>query len=114
MAIVLTALTSNVPNAPATVFAAATGVIPAVSGTYWITYAGVCALTLIVPPADGIDIYVYSLTAHAHTITTPALAINGADDTATYSAATLDYTHLKSFGGQWFQLDETGITLSEV
>jgi hypothetical protein len=113
MALSTTALGSFAPNKAPAILSAATGVVPQ-GGECYITYAGVCLATLAAPTADGIDLYIISLGAHAHVITTPADVVNGVDDTLTFGATALNYSHLKSFGGQWLQLDETGITLSEV
>lgn len=113
MSVALTALGSNVPNKVPQVFSASTGVLSP-GGNAYITYAGVCALTLAAPTEDGLDLYVYALTAHAHTVTTPSNNIAGSDDTATFGGSVGNYIHLQSFGGQWFMYDESGITLSEV
>src|SRR5580692_2183621 len=113
MAVSTTPLGSFVPNANPTVLSTAAPALP-LSGVCYITYAGVCAATLATPTEDGLDLTVFALTADAHTITTAADIINGADDTATFAGAVGDYIHLRSFGGQWVMQDQRGITLGEV
>jgi hypothetical protein len=114
MALVLTALTASSPTGATQVLAAATAVLPVNGGNFYITYAGVCAMTLAVPVADGFTLRIVSLTANAHTITTPASGLNGVSHIATFGATIANALTLKSFGGQWIiALDEeTGITLS--
>ena len=55
-----------------------------------------------------------STTANAHTVTTAANVINGADDTITFSGAVTDFSELVAYGGKWRQAAESGSTLSEV
>lgn len=116
MAIALTALGSSVPNGAPTVLSGATGAVP-LSGVTYITYdGGAGAYTLATPTVDNQVIDIISLTAQAHTITTAANIINGANDTVTFTGATFNYIRLRSFGGQWVSVaaDRTNATLSEV
>jgi len=91
-------------------------------GTVFITATGVDALTLFTPVAglpsaggdDGRRLLVKSTTAHAHTVTTAADVINGADDTITFSGAVTDYAELVAYNAKWYQIAESGSTLSEV
>lgn len=88
--------------------AAASGAIPIVSGTVMITKSTAAALTLALPIAgpasagghDGCVLNIIGVSAHAHTVTTPANGINGADDTATYAAAG-DIAVFIAYNGGW-------------
>ncbi len=116
MALVLTALGSNAPNAAPTVLSLATGVVPP-GGTCYLTYAGGAgAYTLAAPTADGAEVVIMTLVAEAHVVTTPALAINGADDTATFAGAAFNFIKMRAFGGQWISntAEKLNVTLSEV
>jgi len=82
-----------------------------------VTATGVDAMTLATPVAgtdDGLELTVVSAGAHAHTITTAANKINGADDTATFGAAAGNSITLVAYGGVWYASNLTGVTLSEV
>lgn len=95
----------------------ATDAIPVNAGTVVVTSAGVDAMTLATPVAgtnDGLELTVISAGAHAHTITTAANKINGADDTATFAAAAGNSITLVAYGGIWYAKNLTGVTLSEV
>lgn len=118
-------LESNPVNA-----AGSADVIPVKSCVVFVTKAGVDAMTLAAPVAgvypssnalgdilgapadDGKEIYVYSTTAQAHTITTPANKINGSKHIATFAGVIGDYAHFIAFNGSWWLLDQVGITLS--
>lgn len=116
MSVTLTPLGSSYPTGEPQVLSGSTGALPITGGLFYITSSGVCAMTLAAPVADGAVLRVIALTAHAHTITTPANGINGADDTATFGATVGNAITLRSFGGQWIMAldEEAGITLSEV
>src|SRR5579864_6673782 len=87
-------------------------------GTVFITSSGVNAMTLAAPVAglpsaggdDGKILVIMSTTAHAHTVTTPANVINGADDTITFSGAVTDFSELRAYNGKWRQAAESGST----
>lgn len=116
MALSLVPLGSNAPNAAPNVISAAAGVIPPGGMTY-ITYAGGAgAYTLAAPIADGLEVTIMTLTAQAHVVTTPANAINAADDTATFGAAAFNFIKMRSFGGQWISntQEKLNVTLTEV
>jgi hypothetical protein len=91
-------------------------------GTVFITATGVDALTLPLPNAglpsaggdDGKILVIKCTTAHAHTVTTSADGINGADDTITFTAAVANYIELRAYNGGWWSFGNTGGTLSEV
>jgi len=102
-----------------------------VSGNWWISSPGVDAITLIAPvsgggfggasggvfPAlngqDDFILHFVSTTAHAHTITTPANAINGSLHIATFGAAVANNISFISKSGVWYVLGTpVGVTLS--
>ena len=87
------------PGSPVS-YVTAAGAIPLVSGTVIINGAAALAMTLGVPPADGIVIKIFAGTAHAHTVTAAADTINNTKDTITY-AAIGDVAVVESVGGKW-------------
>lgn len=80
------------------------------------------AFTLAAPTAgnpaaggdDGKRLLIVAEDAKAYTVTTPASKINGADDTATFGGAIGDSIELAAFGGVWYAINLTGVTLSAV
>lgn len=116
MSLVLTPLGSSPPNAAPTYLSGATGVIPP-GGLTYITYnGGAGAYTLAAPTVDGVDVKIMTLTAQAHVVTTPALAVNAADDTLTFSAAAFNFIKMGSSGGQWISntAEKLNVALTEV
>jgi hypothetical protein len=95
----------------------AAGAITLKSGRAILTGATATAYTLAAPTAgvdDFKELTLVNQSGQAHTVTTPALAINGADDTMTF-AATVGLTGvLRSYQGGFYFTATTGITLSEV
>lgn len=96
----------------------ANGAIGIKQGTALITKSSAAALTLVAPTAgadDGKTLRVLAATAYAHTVTTPADAINGADDTVTF-AAVGDFVDLVARSGVWYAVlgGPTPAALSEV
>ena len=94
------------------------GAIPVLGGTYVISGAGALAMTLAAPTKaqDNMVLTIIAGTAHAHTVTTPANKINGADDTVTY-AAIGDSVVLRAINTVWMAISLGGPTpaiLSEV
>jgi hypothetical protein len=102
--------------------AVANGAISIVTGKVFITKGSAAALTLPLPIAgppssggqDGAVLSIISTTAFAHTVTTPANGINGADDTATFAASVPAAFSLTAFNGKWWSGALTSVTLSEV
>lgn len=86
----------------------ASGAIAIKEGTVLLNGSGALAMTLGAPTAglpsaggdDGKKLKIIAATAHAHTVTTPANKINGADDTVTY-AAVGDWAELVAYNGIW-------------
>jgi hypothetical protein len=81
------------------------------------------AMTLAAPIAgaqtaggqDGATLTITAADAYAYTVTTPANAINGADDTATWGAAVGNNIQLIADSGVWYVFGTPrGVTLSEV
>lgn len=93
--------------------------IPAGSRTYFITKAGVAAMTLANPTAtthDGVVLTFVSTTANAHTLDNSAGAgFNGggaAKDIGTFGAAIGNYIQVVAYQGTWYVLSSTGVTLA--
>jgi hypothetical protein len=114
------------PGSVATIFdnvfglQVASGTVDAITikeGVVFVTSSGVNAMTLATPVAgadDGKRLTIKSTTAHAHTVTTAANVINGADDTITFGGAVTDYSELVAYNAKWWQGPNSGSTLSEV
>lgn len=90
---------------------------PHVEANYIILSTGVDAATLAAPTAttdDGVEIFVSSNTAHAHTITAPGLLQTGASavNVATFAAHAGAGVRLKAYQGLWNVMYSTGITFS--
>lgn len=82
----------------------AAGAIPVAPGTAGLGSGAALAMTLAAPasPADdGKTIFVVAETAHAHTVTTPANAINGNKHIVTF-AAQGDGVVLEAISGVWY------------
>jgi hypothetical protein len=89
------------PGSPVS-YLTASGALPIATGTYVLNGAAALAMTLANPTnaQDGTTLYIVALTAHAHTVTTPADAIYGTKDTVTY-AAKGDFIQLEAVNGGW-------------
>ncbi len=104
----------------ATIAASATAVITstAISPTAGVATLGsaeALATTLATPTVAQEDttLLIVAVTAHAHTVTTAALIINGVDDTVTF-ANVGDAVLLKARNAKWIVVALIGATLSEV
>jgi hypothetical protein len=99
---------------------AASGAIGIKEGLAIITLGSAAALTLAAPTAggpgvgdDGKHLSIMSTTAFAHTVTTPANAINGSKHIATFAAAVQSNLELIAYNGAWYvQNTPQGITLT--
>lgn len=99
---------------------AASGAIAVKEGFSVITKAGVAAMTLAAPTAglpaaagdDGKVLTIVSTTANAHTVTTPSNKVNGASTTLTFGAAVANFVQVMAYGGVWYVLGKTGVTVS--
>ena len=92
---------SSMSGDPVTHYVGA-GAIPLVSGVAGLGSAAALAMTLAAPTLlqDGTDIFISAETAKAHTVTTPANAINGNKHIVTF-ANQGDYCELEAIGGVW-------------
>jgi hypothetical protein len=90
-------------------------------GVYVITKAGVAALTLAAPVAgadDGVELLIFSTTAFAHTITTPAAGdiqdgnASGFNTVMTFNAHKGANCILRAYQGVWYVMQEIGCALS--
>ena len=94
----------------------AAGAIALQPGLVTLGGASAQAYTLAAPASNqnGLTMQFSVVTAHAHTLTTPANKINGAYDTVTF-AAVGDSITLKASGTVWYVIASSGTaTLSEV
>lgn len=94
---------------------AADGAISIKNGPVIITKGSAAALTLVAPTAgvdDGKELHIVSVTAFAHTITTPANKINGNKAVATLGGAAGDNTTLLAYNGVWYQRGSTNSVLT--
>lgn len=92
-------------------------IAPRTSGAYVVTKAGVCAMTLAAPTAttdDGVEIWVTSNTANAHTLTATGLLQCGtaAVNLATFAAQKGAGVCLVAYQGKWNVKYSVGITFS--
>ena len=103
------------PNGAGVNYIGAAGAVPVVTGSYALNGAAAQAMQLAAPTLaqDGTMIRVSADTAHAHTLTTPANKINGADDTVSF-AAIGDSVVLEAINQRWVVRSLNGATLSEV
>lgn len=94
--------------------------ISVTQGVFIITAGKATAFTLAAPIAgpqanggqDGQILRITSATAFAHTVTTPANALNGAKHIATFAGAVGNGIELHAYNGQWIVFMNNGITLS--
>jgi len=101
----------------------AAGAITIKSGTAFLNTGTAGAITLAAPAAglpaaggnDGQRLAIIALDAFAYTVTTPANKINGADDTATWTAAVGNSIELVAYNGVWYVVGTAkGVALTEV
>jgi hypothetical protein len=99
---------------------AASAAVAIAPGLYPITKSGVAALTLAAPTAglpsagghDGYTMTFMDTGGHAHTITTPASGINGSLHVATFGGSVPQFCTMRAYGGVWYVLQSSGVTLS--
>jgi hypothetical protein len=87
------------------------------AGLYFVTKAGICALTLAAPVAttdDGKIIRILSTTAFAHTLTATGLLQTGSANVnvATFAAFAGATLSLMAYQGKWCVLSSNAITFS--
>lgn len=98
----------------------ASGAVAIKEGFSIITKGSIAAMTLAAPTAglpgaggdDGKVLTITSTTAFAHTVTTPSNKVNGASTTLTFGAAVANFVQLLAYGGVWYVLGKTGVTVS--
>jgi hypothetical protein len=101
----------------------AAGAIAQEEGTVLLDDASAGAYTLAAPVAglpgvvsggmDGKRLRLITQTAEAHTVTTPANAINGVHHIITFGGAVGDSIELTAFGGVWYANPSAGgVTIS--
>ncbi len=83
-------------------------------GIVEITKAGVCALTLANPQADGCLLFISSKTAQAHTVTVAdgLHGLGAGEDVGTFGGAIDDGCILASINGYWVQVANTNVTFA--
>jgi|SRR5580693_6880171 hypothetical protein len=105
----------------ANVLSASGAINPHQSALYAITKAGVAAMTLAAPTAgtdDNVIIEVFSTTAYAHTITTPAAGdirdgnTSDHDTVCTFNAHIGANLRLRAYNGVWYVENEVGCSLT--
>lgn len=87
------------------------------SKTVYITKAGVCALTLGVPPVskNGLRITFIATTANAHTVTAAIIgfnALDGAGDIATFGGAVGDGFSVEARAGEWWVVPGSNLNVT--
>ncbi len=111
--------TETIP-VPPVILGGSTDAIPIKQGLAVATTAGVNAMTLALPTAgpiaaggdDGKILRVASITAQAHTITTPSNGIYAAKHIATFGGAIGDYAEFVAFNAQWYLTANKGCTIT--
>lgn len=81
--------------------------VPSASTTYYITKAGVAAMTLVDPTAtthDGIRLTFIAASANAHTLDLVTGINGGAADVGTFGGALGDGTVIEAYQGEWFEV----------
>lgn len=110
----------NFDKAFSTEVDAASGAIGIKEGTVFLTGGSAQAMTLAAPTAgsqasggdDARELTVIDTTGHAHTVTTPANGINGADHIATFGGTVGKFGTFIAYNGVWYLAASNGITLS--
>lgn len=104
---------SNIPNSPANVLSADGAASPLGAFNYFlITKASAAAITLAAPVADGQRCTFQDGSGHAHTVTTPANGVNGANHVLTFGGTAFQFCELISYNGTWNVLAVSGVTIS--
>ena len=92
--------------------------VPTVNTTYFITKAGVAAMTLVDPTAtthDGLKLTFISATANAHTLSNAAgsgfNAGGSGADVGTFGGAKGDNIVIRAYQGDWYVETKTNVTL---
>lgn len=91
--------------------------VPSVNTTYFITKAGVAAMTLVDPTAtthDGLRLTFVATTANAHTLDLVTGINGGAADVGTWGGAAGDGVTVIAYQGAWYQVpgSNTNVTFA--
>lgn len=82
--------------------------VPTVNTTYFVTKAGVAAMTIVAPTAtthDGIRLTFISTTAQAHTLDMASSGINGGSaDIGTWGGAAGDGVTIVAYQAHWYEV----------
>lgn len=112
-------VTGAIKSAPTAVTANGAIAVPLVNTTYYITKAGVAALTLVDPTAtthDDVTLTFMSFTANAHTLSNAAgsgFNVGGAaKDIGTFGGAIGDNIVIKAYQGKWVVVSSVNVTLA--
>lgn len=98
--------------------ASANGAINVKEGTVLVTKTSAAALTLAAPTSgndDGKRLVILSTTPFAHTVTQTTPGFNnlaGSGDVATYGAAAGNSLTVVAYGGVWYAVNVTGVTIA--
>ena len=116
---ILTATTLNAMSKLLAVTANGAIAVPTANTTYYITKAGVAAMTLVDPTAtthDGLTLTFISTTAQAHTLSNAAgsgfNAGGAASDIGTFGGAIGDNIVITAYQGKWLVVSKTNVTLA--
>lgn len=104
----------TVANGAALQVFAANGAVQLKTSNVIISKGSAAALTIADPTSgsmDGMEIQIISTTAFAHTLVAPS-GFNASGTTATFGASKGNNIDIMAFGGKWYVLGSTGITLS--
>lgn len=101
---------------PTVQVAAANGAIAIKPSVVLITKGTAAALTLGIPTTaqNGTVIEIVSTTAAAHTVTAATIGFNAgntASDVGTFGGAIADGFSVVAYGGEWYTLTNTNVTL---
>lgn len=89
--------------------------VPSVNTTYFITKAGVAAMTLVDPTAtthDGLRLTFVATTANAHTLDLVTGINGGAADVGTFGGAAGDGVTIIAYQGAWYQVPGSNTNVS--
>jgi hypothetical protein len=105
-----------VKSVPVTVTADGAIAVPPGDTTYFITKAGVAAMTLVAPTAtthDGIRLTFISTTAQAHTLDLASSGINGgAADIGTFGGAAGDGVTIVAYQAHWYEVPSGNVNVT--
>jgi len=94
----------------------ANGAVPINHGLVWLNKDGVLAATITSPPVamNGAELTILALTANAHTVTYSTTGFNSAGtagDVATFGGAVGDAMTIRAVAGVWYTVSLLNVTL---